>query len=121
MCLSKVQTNRPKQKSGFGYKCMYEYAESLGTGDRGFLLRMKRWTNNSKISDPPYLQDDHDKNYRNGFHIWKTKRGAEYWNKWSSRVIVKVQYEKATTIGKQDSYSVIVAQRIKLIEIVKGD
>lgn len=113
MCLDTVSNRKPKPE-GFGWKAMYFDGSFLMYSD-------KKPPEGAWIKERDYRKS-YAKNWRLieheyplGFHLFKTKRGAEgYWDIGES-VIKHVQYRGAIAQGEQGGAPVIVAKEIKIL------
>jgi hypothetical protein len=122
MCLSIIIKSR-QNLEGFGYKVFYrDYSDQLW-GDcfgqqkprcRGKWLDEKQF----RDTDNNLIIADSDRNYKKGWHIFATKRGALDWNDLSdtcnSKPIIRVKYRRGHTVGLQGSFKVIIARYMKI-------
>jgi hypothetical protein len=117
MCLSTIQKvhKRPLETEGWGWKVFavsrnntpsFQYCAEK----QGFITDKWLTAKKAKIS---CRYPHHNKKYLTGFHIFKTKNGAE-----SSRacrtnlVCIKVKYKQLRIIGTQDRYKCLVADKL---------
>jgi len=132
MCLTTIKkTYQPPlkvKKPKIAYKLMYECPNGFFVPpfiSKGIGVELGWWCEDNieetLYADSPKWYNKH-KQYRTGFHVFKTIRGArkfkalhEYYFKVDVKII-KVAIDNITAVGKQDDIKVIVARNMRLIE-----
>ena len=116
MCLSTIQKvhKRPLETEGWGWKVF-----RVSSGNSLYFQHYSRqdfqtnkWLTAKKVM--ARCQWPHrDKQYPTGFHIFKTKNGAESWRACRTNLVcMKVKYKQLRIIGTQDRYKCLVADKL---------
>ena len=113
MCLSTIQKvhKRPLETEGWGWKVFavsrnntpsfQYYAEK-----QGFII--DKWLSAKKCE-----VSHHNTRYLTGFHIFKTKNGAESWRACRTNLVcIKVKYKQLRIIGFQGRRKCLVADKL---------
>jgi len=127
MCLKSVSKRKPKS-TGFGYKTysiLYGEKKLRGAYNDVFYKLGKSYTAQKLPERLIGRMSWENMTYKPGFHIYRFLKDINVDK--GLNVIVKVKYSRAHTIGKQkpDTYfnskpiSVVVADKITLVEIVE--
>lgn len=111
MCLSRVSF---VNKSAIGYKYFVTLEDKLQTGCRFVDVELGKWITDSSCKN---ITANDGKIYPSGFHIMKTKKGAEHNNYLGS--LYKVQYRSVVAEGFEQKAKVVVAREMKVLEKVK--
>ena len=122
MCLTTVYPKEKIIKEGVGYKVFIDTEKGLmpcffWRGDRK-VFKIKKWMKekefrHSCLKGNKFIED----RYPFGFHLFKRKKDAKYFNRFSpTRIIKKVEFRKGCAIGLNDwackNLETIVAKEI---------
>lgn len=104
MCLS-VITSTNRNFKGVGWKVMVKVKPDQDIYKSPIKERDRRYKPGVWKSSPIYPKINHilgEIEYKQGFHIFKRKKDAEFWRLSASWVVVKVAFRKAHTCGIQE-------------------
>ena len=129
MCLTFIRDRKPEITSGVGFKVFQKRKDGTLSSDcRQTKAIRKRgiWLKATGTKKVTIWTVSTDGGYKAGFHIFNAKTGAKKWRgakKWKGGgdhyAVYKVKYRKATCIGAQDGWKIIVAKEMRILEEVK--
>ena len=125
MCLNKkgletFDQARVYKKPRFGYKVVKKAATGWCTSEFLFPLKLGTWVNDPKCGTI-YVLNSADLTYKKGFHIFLELEDAKVWCD-PQEMVARVEYNCVVAKGFQNYHSpVIVARKIRLVEILQHE
>lgn len=116
MCLSKIQKGKPEWREGYKvFRRNRDGTLSSELCNSSFERPLNTWIKDKETY--PLAVTEGREEYKTGFHVFKTKKGARNWDSPNlPSVVRKVRTGNPVTHGRQEKYKVGVFKEMYIME-----